>query len=104
MAVELDGHDFHEKTKEQSKNDKERDRILQSHGYFVARYTGSEIYNNPQKVCADEEEILLRTDDESKQLAWKSGRSIALIVSPQTTQTGHAHLILHGMICSTFAR
>lgn len=57
IAVELDGHDFHEKTKEQAKRDKEKDRFLQSQDYFVARYTGSEIYNNPQKVCLDIEWI-----------------------------------------------
>jgi hypothetical protein len=44
MVVECDGHDFHEKTKEQARRDKERDRNLQSLGYPVYRYTGSEIY------------------------------------------------------------
>lgn len=53
IAVELDGHDFHEKTKEQAQNDKEKDRFLQSHGYLVARFTGSEVYRDPQK-CSNE--------------------------------------------------
>ena len=46
FIVELDGHDFHEKTKEQAKKDKEKDRFLISEGYTVIRFTGSEIYNN----------------------------------------------------------
>ena len=46
FIVELDGHDFHEKTKEQAKRDKEKDRFLISEGYTVIRFTGSEIYNN----------------------------------------------------------
>ena len=46
FVIELDGHDFHEKTKEQAKKDKEKDRFLISEGYTVIRFTGSEIYNN----------------------------------------------------------
>ena len=44
MAIECDGHDFHEKTKEQAQRDKEKDRILQANGWLIARFTGSEIY------------------------------------------------------------
>lgn len=46
FVIECDGHDFHEKTKEQAKKDKQRDRDLITNGYIVMRYTGSEIYNN----------------------------------------------------------
>lgn len=46
IIIECDGHDFHEKTKEQAKHDKERDRYFIKNGYKVLRYTGSEIYNN----------------------------------------------------------
>jgi len=46
FVIEIDGHDFHEKTKEQAKRDKEKDRFLTSKGYTVIRFTGSEIYNN----------------------------------------------------------
>lgn len=46
IVIECDGHEFHEKTKEQAKNDKSRDRYLVSQGYKVLHYTGSEIYNN----------------------------------------------------------
>ena len=53
VAVELDGHDFHEKTKKQAEKDKRRDRVLQSHGYLVARFTGSEVYNDPEEVIQD---------------------------------------------------
>ena len=44
VAIECDGHEFHERTKEQAKRDKEKDRFLQSKGWLVARFTGSEIY------------------------------------------------------------
>lgn len=46
--VECDGHEFHEKTKAQAARDKKRDRYLQSEGYPVLRFTGSEIYRDPQ--------------------------------------------------------
>jgi very-short-patch-repair endonuclease len=53
MIVECDGHDFHEKTKDQARRDKQRDRFFQSKGYKVLRYAGSEIWADPEK-CADE--------------------------------------------------
>ncbi len=49
VVVECDGHDFHERTKEQAQRDKARDRYLQDQGYKVLRYTGSEIYRQPLK-------------------------------------------------------
>lgn len=47
VAVECDGHDFHERTKEQAERDKRRDRDLQSIGWTIARFTGSEIVRDP---------------------------------------------------------
>lgn len=57
--VECDGHDFHERTKEQAKRDRSRDRAFQSAGIPVFRFTGSEIYADSLK-CAREVEIFLR--------------------------------------------
>lgn len=53
IAVECDGHDFHERTKEQAARDKKRDRFFQLEGINVLRFTGSEIWNDPYG-CADE--------------------------------------------------
>lgn len=56
LVIECDGHAFHEKTKEQAASDKERDRVLQSHGHRVFRFTGSEIHADPfrcAKQCID---------------------------------------------------
>ncbi len=44
IAIECDGHDFHEKTKEQAQQDKEKDKFLQSKGWLIAKFTGLEIY------------------------------------------------------------
>lgn len=48
VAIECDGHDFHERTKEQAERDKKRDRDIQSLGWNVARFTGSEIVRDPK--------------------------------------------------------
>ncbi len=50
LAIEIDGHDFHS-TKEQKAADYQRDRYLQSCGWQVIRFTGSEIYQDASK-CA----------------------------------------------------
>jgi very-short-patch-repair endonuclease len=52
-VIECDGHDFHEKTKEQVRRDKQRDRWFQSRGIAVYRFAGSEIWNNPA-ACAEQ--------------------------------------------------
>ncbi len=51
IVVECDGHNFHEKTKEQAARDKRRDRDLQIAGWKVLRFTGSEIWRD-HKACA----------------------------------------------------
>lgn len=51
VVVELDGHDFHEKTREQVARDKARDRYLVMQGYQLLRYSGSEVYRDPLAVA-----------------------------------------------------
>lgn len=51
VVIELDGHDWHEKTKEQAARDKARDRYLSRHFGKVIHFTGSEIFDDVQK-CA----------------------------------------------------
>lgn len=51
LAVECDGHAYHERTKEQAAKDRARDRRLQELGFTVYRFTGSEIYRDAFK-CA----------------------------------------------------
>jgi restriction endonuclease-like protein len=53
IVVECDGHDFHERTKEQAARDKQRDRWFQGQNYRVLRFTGSEIWRKPFE-CAHE--------------------------------------------------
>lgn len=53
IAIECDGHQFHERTKEQAQRDKSRDRTLQTLGFKVLRFTGSEIYRKPMECAAE---------------------------------------------------
>ncbi len=52
IVVEVDGHDFHDRTKEQARRDKTRDRTLQSCGYKVFRFAGSEVWKDAF-ACAE---------------------------------------------------
>jgi very-short-patch-repair endonuclease len=52
IVVECDGHDFHEKTKEQAARDKSRQCDLEIAGWRVMRFTGSMIWRD-HKWCAD---------------------------------------------------
>lgn len=60
VVVECDGHDFHERTKEQAARDKARDRAMVAEGYSVLRFTGSEIWKDPAR-CASEALAVART-------------------------------------------
>lgn len=51
--VECDGHDYHERTKQQAKRDKSRDRQLQALGHHVLRFTGSEIWGDPLATASE---------------------------------------------------
>lgn len=53
LVVECDGHDFHERTKEQAASDRSRDRALNALGYDVFRFTGSELWRDPWE-CAEQ--------------------------------------------------
>lgn len=53
IFIELDGHDFHEKTKEQVAHDKKRERDLSDKCDALLRYSGSEVYQDTSKVVKD---------------------------------------------------
>lgn len=46
IAIEIDGHNYHERTKEQAQHDKSRDRYLVECGWRVLRFTGSEVFKD----------------------------------------------------------
>ena len=63
LVVECDGHEFHEKTKEQAARDKARDRYMTGLHVPVMRFTGREIWRSPtdcvEEVMAYFEELIV---------------------------------------------
>jgi very-short-patch-repair endonuclease len=53
IAVELDGHTFHEKTREQVTSRNRRDRALQRAGYQVFHFSYSEMTREPAQCIAE---------------------------------------------------
>jgi hypothetical protein len=60
LVIEADGHDFHERTKEQARRDRSRDRAMIGRGWTPIRFTGQEIYEAPL-TCADQAYTMWRT-------------------------------------------
>lgn len=53
FIIECDGHEFHQKTKEQVERDNTRMRAFQKCEYEVIRFSGTEIWHRPYR-CANE--------------------------------------------------
>ncbi len=70
LVVECDGHDFHERTKDQASRDRAKDRRLQASGYMVFRFTGSDIHWNARD-CAEECLDLLTSRQDEHSHEWR---------------------------------
>ena len=53
FVIEIDGHEWHEKTKEQARADKEKDRAYLKNKFIPVRFAGSEVYHNAKR-CVNE--------------------------------------------------
>lgn len=53
LAIEVDGNAHHDRTKEQARRDRARDRALTAAGWTVLRFAGSEVWANA-KGCVKE--------------------------------------------------
>jgi very-short-patch-repair endonuclease len=58
LAIELDGHEFHEKTKAQASWDRRRERSIVRSGYLVVRFTGHEIVQDAEKCVKEVSELI----------------------------------------------
>ncbi len=68
LIVECDGFDFHDRTPEQAAKDRQRDRELQTRGFNVFRYTGSEIWADVFR-CAEQAVTFLTGSIEAQRVA-----------------------------------
>ena len=64
LAIECDGHEFHQKTKEQVAHDNERELDLKMAGYNIIRFSGSQIYNKPFECARDIYEYIQKLKEE----------------------------------------
>lgn len=58
FAIEIDGHEWHEKTKEQARADKEKERTYLKLSYIPIRFTGSEVYHDAKRCVNEVFEIM----------------------------------------------
>jgi len=79
IAIELDGHEFHERTKEQVAYRNERDRALQGAGWIVMHFSGSEFNANP-------EQCLTSAYNEASRRWWNLRRALPKISQLQQEQ------------------
>lgn len=63
ICVECDGHDYHERSKEQAQRDRERDRYFTCDGWKMLRFTGSEIWRDPRKCVRQVEREIVKGID-----------------------------------------
>ena len=68
VIVECDSQQFHDRTEKERRYEKQRDRYLQSKGYKVFRFTGSEIVKNPLPLAAEIISIVTDTPIEDLQI------------------------------------
>lgn len=57
LAVELDGHEFHERTKEQVIERDQRDRDFQNAGWRLFHFSGSELVKDPERCVREVREV-----------------------------------------------
>lgn len=60
LAIECDGYEFHQKTKEQVQKDNEREFALKMAGYDVIRFSGTQIYKEPLKCAINTYNYILK--------------------------------------------
>lgn len=59
IAIELDGHRFHDRTEQQASADRRRDRYFLREGVFTLRYTFSDLVKAPNDAMRDLTDTLL---------------------------------------------
>lgn len=63
IVVECDGHQFHQKTKDQVERDRARDRFLSTQYGRVIRFSGSELFRDPSRCAFEAAQVLVAAMD-----------------------------------------
>lgn len=64
VFVECDSQQFHEKTQEERRHEKERDRFFQKENHKIFHYTGAEILKDPFEVAREMLAYVTKKDEE----------------------------------------
>lgn len=58
FVIEIDGHQWHEKTKEQALNDRKKDRAYLKNNIIPIRFTGAEVFHEPEACIRETLEVI----------------------------------------------
>lgn len=58
FVIEIDGHEWHEKTKEQAQRDKKKNRAYIKNKFIPIHFTGSEVFHNPEDCIREMFEMI----------------------------------------------
>ena len=75
IAVEVDGHAFHEKTPEQVAYRNQRDRALQQAGWIVFHFSWSELTTRPEECVGEVIGVARKRYEALKQSVWAAERA-----------------------------
>jgi hypothetical protein len=76
LAIECDGHEWHERTKQQASADRARDRELLMLGVHTVRFTGSDVHNYADQCARECIDLSLALEKRANETieAWIMGR------------------------------
>lgn len=66
VGIELDGHEFHERTPEQVTYRNQRDRDFSAWGWTILHFSGSEFHRNPMGLVVETLEVGALALDQAK--------------------------------------
>jgi very-short-patch-repair endonuclease len=80
LCIECDGHDWHERTKQQAAYDRSRDRELLAQGVLTVRFTGSEITHSANRCASDVIRAIMLVHEISNLIieGWQIGHRVGL--------------------------
>lgn len=87
LAIECDGHDYHDRTKQQAAYDRSRDRELLVRNVFTIRFTGSEIVHSVERCASDAIRAIHKVNEicHLSMEGWQSGYSHGFSAANVTT-------------------
>lgn len=86
VVVELDGHDFHERTPEQVMLRDQRDRDLIAANYVVLHFSGTEMHRHPESVMDQTYSAVVREWNRWRDAVDRKKRSDAMAVKTTDDQ------------------